>query len=541
MQLDRPAATLLAAATAGYTARLIDDTTIAAIVFLYVGVLVLAVLCSAAAIFAASSLLLRLLPRGTREYSRKHITRFRTVVYTCTVFLFLVGWAVNRYLLPHRYHPVSWIGNSVILLFAVVLVGCVLRPSRKKMRTLASSAVLFVVSISALGIVPRVGIPKHSTSLDALGTLGYVTWVPAEGTMDKSGVTYYDRGRSWQGINIYTPRNLSTAYLIDMSGNVLHEWSANFFDDDIWVHVELCENGDLLTFVTDRLFVKLGWDSGIKWKRDLCAHHDIAVAENGDIHVLTRSTEIVTFHGLPAPIYDNYIVILSSEGEYKNQASLFELLKETFSIGDAANIYTWFMRPANLKEIIQSEKCRGPSDLIHANTIEIIGRDIDDVFKKGNILFCARTLDMVGVIDAEKKALLWTWGPGELEHPHHPTLLESGNILIFDNGVRRRYSRVVELDPQTGRIVWEYAAEPKEGFFSQRAGASQRLPNGNTLITSSDEGRVFEVTHDGQIVWEFYSPEMRADKGERSAIYRMMRITDLDAYDLPESLQQGGP
>ena len=34
----------------------------------------------------------------------------------------------------------------------------------------------------------------------------------------------------------------------------------------------------------------------------------------------------------------------------------------------------------------------------------------------------------------------------------------------------------------------------------------QRLPNGNTLITEGSDGRVFEVTPDHKIVWEFVSP-----------------------------------
>ena len=34
----------------------------------------------------------------------------------------------------------------------------------------------------------------------------------------------------------------------------------------------------------------------------------------------------------------------------------------------------------------------------------------------------------------------------------------------------------------------------------------QRLPNGNTLITEGSDGRVFEVTPEHEIVWEFISP-----------------------------------
>ena len=47
-------------------------------------------------------------------------------------------------------------------------------------------------------------------------------------------------------------------------------------------------------------------------------------------------------------------------------------------------------------------------------------------------------------------------------------------------------------------------------FFSAVQGAAQALPNGNVLVTESTKGRVFEVTRDGEIVWEFWNPDRTA-------------------------------
>jgi len=80
----------------------------------------------------------------------------------------------------------------------------------------------------------------------------------------------------------------------------------------------------------------------------------------------------------------------------------------------------------------------------------------------------------------------------------------AGNILIFDNGGRKRKSSVaLEINPITKEVVWAY----ENGFeFYSRAGASlQRLPNGNTFISEDVRGRVFEVTPDKKIVWEIKS------------------------------------
>ena len=101
-------------------------------------------------------------------------------------------------------------------------------------------------------------------------------------------------------------------------------------------------------------------------------------------------------------------------------------------------------------------------------------------------------------------------------------MLPDGNILVYDNGTRREYSRVIEVEPVTGRILWEYKGNPPRTFFSHWQGSAQRLPNGNTLICESTKAVVFEVTRAGKMVWKFWSPEVR--KTRRKRIYRFMRL-----------------
>ena len=200
-------------------------------------------------------------------------------------------------------------------------------------------------------------------------------------------------------------------------------------------------------------------------------------------------------------------------------------------------IYLWIINPKNLWEIVR-RKLEGDYifygadlvDILHTNTIEIINRSINGLCKKGDILIAVRNLNLIGIIDLENEDLIWSWGRRRLSKPHHPSLLENGNILIYDNGQKREYSRIIELDPLTKKIVWKYRANPPGQFYSPTRGANQRLPNGNTLITESDSGRVFEITNNGQIVWEFYNPEIDTEEGTRAAIYRMLRLTDPKDY-----------
>jgi hypothetical protein len=79
------------------------------------------------------------------------------------------------------------------------------------------------------------------------------------------------------------------------------------------------------------------------------------------------------------------------------------------------------------------------------------------------------------------------------------------------HGTHRRdhpatFSRVIEVDPRTNALVWEYTDQSLFEFFSPYISSAQRLANGNTLICEGCHGRIFEVTHEGEVVWEYVSP-----------------------------------
>lgn len=101
----------------------------------------------------------------------------------------------------------------------------------------------------------------------------------------------------------------------------------------------------------------------------------------------------------------------------------------------------------------------------------------------------------------------------------------AGHLMVFNNGVGRPdgpYSSVIEIETpidssgryklQRGRAYgpdkpcWEYAAENKAEFFSAAISGAERLPNGNTLICSGMQGRMFEVSAAGKVVWDYYNP-----------------------------------
>jgi hypothetical protein len=136
---------------------------------------------------------------------------------------------------------------------------------------------------------------------------------------------------------------------------------------------------------------------------------------------------------------------------------------------------------------------------------------------KGHVLVSSQKLSSVMMIDWPKGEILWKWGGlGVMSHQHDPTITPEGNLLVFDNGTHHPIvgrSRVIEIDMDKKEIVWQYAPSPVFSMLSTHIAGVERLPNGNTLICEGQSGRVFEVTRDCDICWEWVSPFVHNFKG----------------------------
>ncbi|MFF2085869.1 aryl-sulfate sulfotransferase [Nocardia sp. NPDC058176] len=155
-----------------------------------------------------------------------------------------------------------------------------------------------------------------------------------------------------------------------------------------------------------------------------------------------------------------------------------------------------------------------------------------------------RSVSAVILIDRRTGAVTKLADRATVAQQHHATPVGDGKILVFDNGTFRTgesvtYSRVVEIDTATGDIGWTYQDSPREAFFTPFMGGAQRLPNGNTLITEAAFGRIFEVTPDRRICWEYVVPSFteypdpdtaQVFPGISNAIFRAYRY---QAQDLP--------
>jgi hypothetical protein len=350
-------------------------------------------------------------------------------------------------------------------------------------------------------------------------------WQPAR--TDASGVTIYDAARSAVGPTLYTVGHEQRALLVAPTGEVLHQWHlpySEIWDDSAAVaqplpdsrvyyrKAQLYPNGDLLVIyegVGDTPWgygmAKMDKDSNLIWKYLEHTHHDFDVQEDGTIYVLTHeidTTVIENWKHLKPPRIDDFLVVLSPEGEELRKISIVQAFLDS-PYGRMSNTVPWY---AN-------------GDFFHTNTVDVLLPGAADWLSPEasdqQVMLSMRELNAIGTLDLETERFSWAQ-QGPWLGQHDPDLLPNGDILLFDNfgkygpgGV----SRVIEFDPESLEIVWRYEGTEERPFWSNVRGSQERLPNGNTLITESEGGRLLEVTPDGEIVWEFVNP-IRGDEGK---------------------------
>lgn len=210
----------------------------------------------------------------------------------------------------------------------------------------------------------------------------------------------------------------------------------------------------------------------------------------------------------------------------------------------------------------------GAGDWMHVNSMSTLGPNRwfdlgDERFHPDNIIWDGRQTNIMAITDRKTGKIVWQLGPeftatealrkmGQIIGQHHAHMIPrglpgEGNILVFDNGggagygapnpgaptgignAQRDYSRVLEFDPVTLEIIWQYPPRgegfmaPMSGFYSSFVSSAQRLVNGNTLITEGAGGRIFEVTREHETVWEYLSP-YKNRMLRTNMVYRAYRV-----------------
>ena len=350
-----------------------------------------------------------------------------------------------------------------------------------------------------------------------------------------------ENGPPSSGYNLFSPINSTETCLMDNDGNVINTWSSSYTPGN---SVYLLEDGTLLrtanTGSTDfneggagGRVEQFDWDGELIWAYDYDTaehrqHHDVEVLPNGNILMiaweLKTSVEALAA-GREAGLLDDgelwpdHIVEVAPTGSYGGEI-VWEWHVWDHLTTDGAS------EPDKIDiNFTQSGPDDGIADWQHINAIDY-HTELDQ------ILLSVRNFSEIWVIDHSTTTseaagpagdLLYRWGnpaatgdsgDQQLYSQHDAKWIEDGlvgadNILIFNNGQGRGYSSVDEIDPGTYTsglplaAVWTYTNSVATNFYASRISGAQRLPNGNTLICEGTEKYAFEVTTDGDLVWNY--------------------------------------
>lgn len=336
------------------------------------------------------------------------------------------------------------------------------------------------------------------------------------------GVVHYEPGRCHDGYTLFAPMYGNSVWLIDMVGRVVQRWEMEHIPGN---YGKLLANGNLMyagKVIPSPLpdfggnggqLAEFDWDGNKLWEYlDPYHSHCFAPLDGGNVL-------IAQWRAVPDDIARN--VQGGQPGTEREGVMWGEAIQE-IDRDTKQVVWEWLTFEHLDPEIdILCPLC--PRDRwTNINALHVL--------PDGNILVSMRCTNTIMIVDRASGDIVWRWGPGQISHQHNPTLLDNGNILLFDNGAHRTYttidySRVIEVDPKTGDIAWEYKEDPVVDLNSFICSGAQRLANGNTLICECTKGRIFEVTRAGDLVWEYHVPfyYRHAIFGTNNMVFRAYR------------------
>ena len=309
----------------------------------------------------------------------------------------------------------------------------------------------------------------------------------------KTGLIYWDNDWSSGCYTLYAPQTGNgLVKLIAINGDIVHEWK---------LPVRPGRDAVILDYVQGRKSGNLGYNGSHAKSANLYPSWDIW--HGGHFMEVTPKGDIVwehedIYHHHDAQWLSNGNLIYTVAAEWNGKQS--DIVKEVNPKGEV--VWEWRAWEHLTRKEWPIHECFNDDHWPMIN----------GVYQDGFLLYLSlRTTSGIIAVNKNTKEVIW-----ELKYPfvaqqHDPSITEQGNLLCFDNGNIRpssiHHSRIVEYDTVSKELVWEYKDPMPSAFFSPYMGSVEKLWNGSYSICESAFGRIFEVTSEGELMWEYVIPE----------------------------------
>jgi len=342
------------------------------------------------------------------------------------------------------------------------------------------------------------------------------------------GTTLYRPDKCCNGYTLISGARL--VKLVDMNGRTAHEWKVDPGGTKGFIHrARLMPDGRLILLFGPKgpgygHVEEFDWNGELLWEytpQDGDPHHDFFPTPDGNVLLICRGAiprEVLE------TIEDPQRLALTIYGDTIVEVSREKKVVWRWRQHDHLDINTCNPIPAS-RDWPGGPDNNTITDWTHTNTVQALPENRwydrgDARFKPGNVLMSLRQLDTILIVDRQTHEITWSYTGtfrGGMSGQHESEMIEkplpgAGNILVFDNGAspykdlaHAGRSFVIEVDPATEEVVWCY--EDGHRFHSPFTSNCQRLANGNTLILEAACRRLFEVTPECEIVWEYITVE----------------------------------
>ena len=377
-----------------------------------------------------------------------------------------------------------------------------------------------------------------------------------------TGTTIYDPKKAYNSFVAFAAPDGKTR-LIDLNGHVVHVWNYWGFPSElINPAINDGKKGELVVQLShtngpqaalfgyifaNKTIAQVDWNGKVLWQWGDKApggaarqNHDWDHLPNGDTLIVATVDRVVPSLS-SAKVADQVFYEITPKGQIVWTWYVADHINEFGLSSDGLAQLKAFLAPG-----------RQGHGFITINDMQPIGPNKwfdagDKRFAPDNIVIDSREASFIAIIDKKSGKIVWRLGPdyptnqGPVLRPvlslnvprpvdqtsgqHDAHIIPkglpgAGDLLVFDNEGPSGYpptrlstltgSRVLEINPITKQIVWQYSGidsgSPAWSFFSSFISSARRLPNGNTLIDEGMNGRLFQITPKGEIVWEYVNP-----------------------------------